>query len=760
MKKRIVAFLLLLAMTVTLLAGCDVITKNEQRDYEQAVATVEYRGLKDTVTKMDVITAFNSYGYYYVYYYSYTYEDTFDLLLKSLAQQKLLTLYARAYHAEEKGLALESSLDKLLTANEVAHAINLVNDDMEEALHSIIDELEEEAAAANPEEEEEAAEPIKLVQTEEVTYAIGDEFDTDKYQLELTDEAGEVTTVALTADMLPATLPDMTTSGNKTFTVTYEEKQYSYDFYVSGQAPRTARAEEAEAEWDAAAVYTGDLPVKLLDNDFNYNAAYVFEHEMTSEFFAQAKKNLVSNIKSNYKTYDDYLNDQMEALLLESLQRKLQAGALTADRLQSELASYASIRIDANKEAYAKSATAYSTALTTDVTNIAYHEKTGYGFVYNILLQFSDEQTATLKKYGYDTTSGKGGIYYTTDEVYKQVRATLADQITVDISNLEYDPEYKCDEHTCDAATDEDDATVCYGDCDKHSCGKGDCPANAYVAYDVPVAEVLAWIKADLDNAAAITNAYERQMAIIEVAAQWVYRVNDDPGMYAAADKATYNGITNNGLGYLITPEGETSSYVEEFTALGRELVKKGAGSYTAMIDGVDTFYCVTDFGIHIMVVSYIPYDFAAFGIDGNALFASSEAYDAKTTPDGYIVKYGNVVDAHGTFSYDEDAAGKYVFVGGNYVLYDAADTAHAELTRYTLNYTNANCFDAEGKLKVSEVNPTLTYGEVVDTTVRANVKSDVYSETTKEFAGKYDEYVTVKDKLLKKIIEDLESAS
>lgn len=67
-------------------------------------------------------------------------------------------------------------------------------------------------------------------------------------------------------------------------------------------------------------------------------------------------------------------------------------------------------------------------------------------------------------------------------------------------------------------------------------------------------------------------------MATLEVATEWLYRVNDDPGMFATD---TYNGVTGKGNGYLITPEGEKSTYVDEFTALGRALVKKASVAST-----------------------------------------------------------------------------------------------------------------------------------------------------------------------------------
>lgn len=101
--------------------------------------------------------------------------------------------------------------------------------------------------------------------------------------------------------------------------------------------------------------------------------------------------------------------------------------------------------------------------------------------------------------------------------------------------------------------------------------------------------------------------------------------VNDDSGMY---NTSSNNAITGNDNGYLIAPKGKDSSFVAEFTTLGRALINgesdiegvaydelknkgydingKGLGAYG---------WCVTDYGIHFMFVSYIPYDTTVSGV-------------------------------------------------------------------------------------------------------------------------------------------------
>ena len=59
-----------------------------------------------------------------------------------------------------------------------------------------------------------------------------------------------------------------------------------------------------------------------------------------------------------------------------------------------------------------------------------------------------------------------------------------------------------------------------------------------------------------------------------EVATKWAYLVSDDPG-------ATSKDSNNNGLGYLVSPEGKDSSFLADFTDYARKLVAAGTGAYS-----------------------------------------------------------------------------------------------------------------------------------------------------------------------------------
>lgn len=59
-----------------------------------------------------------------------------------------------------------------------------------------------------------------------------------------------------------------------------------------------------------------------------------------------------------------------------------------------------------------------------------------------------------------------------------------------------------------------------------------------------------------------------------EVATKWAYLVSDDSG-------ATNKDSNNNGLGYLVSPEGKDSKFLTDFTDYARKLVAAGTGAYS-----------------------------------------------------------------------------------------------------------------------------------------------------------------------------------
>lgn len=85
MKKKIIALLLIMIMCLSVLTGCNLWERNQKLYYEAAVVNITYKdGTKDTVTKRELLTAFNSYGYNYVQNYGMSTEEAIKTTIDSI----------------------------------------------------------------------------------------------------------------------------------------------------------------------------------------------------------------------------------------------------------------------------------------------------------------------------------------------------------------------------------------------------------------------------------------------------------------------------------------------------------------------------------------------------------------------------------------------------------------------------------------------------------------------------------------------------
>ena len=548
--KKFLAVILVTIIAITVFAGCDVITKNEERDYNQALATVKYAGLTSTVTKGEFNESFNSLAYYYVYYYGYTVDEAADAILDSLAQRKLLILYVRDEIAKIERVANTTAVVDLLNAVERNEAVKSANESMAKWYKQVFEELWKEANS-----------------TDDTTDDTKDDDkvdETDKIAARPTRPAKKEAEVDYNKPLDPAKAE-----------IKFFEKPYK-DLYT-------------EKEWDELNKVEGK-----------------------ADYIPKALNELKKQLADNYKSYDYYLNSAYETQLISKYKRELGKDFNPDDAaIKSEYDRYVSL----NKEKFSIETEAnYKSAISSSLTNTVYHPSTehGYGYVFNILFKFSNEQSTELKNF----TAGQPD-----KTIVEKYRAQLANKIEVMKSNLDYDPDEVCEE--CKKAQEKDPNKYCTK---TKTETEPECKAHPYEVYEeghekageikkYNVMDVINELTTKLGNA---TSFEEKR----EIATQYVYMVNDDTGMY---NTSSNNAITGNGNGYLISPHETDKTYVEEFSKMGRELVKKGLGSYD---------YCVTDYGIHFMFVSYIPYDTTVSGVKDDLI-----------PLDDYFVYYGRYDD-------------------------------------------------------------------------------------------------------------------
>ncbi len=334
-----------------------------------------------------------------------------------------------------------------------------------------------------------------------------------------------------------------------------EEEETEEDEDLLEARPGREEEEESDEYVDQGLTDKNELPEKFVD--------YVND-KISSEEDKDAQKNMQSalndlnkNLESSYKDYDYYLNSYYETRILEKYEEML--GDSLPEITDDEINTYYTKLKNTQISNYIDES-AYSSALSS-ATNLIYHTTKGYSQVRSILLKFSEDQTAALENVqslleGNDTAieNYRALLALGSDVVSSEelgIYENLTDNgIKVNVSN----PDYNADEDELkDAYTDlgVDYRVILYAMANDIA-EKADKLVEAAKAQGIT----------DADQLEAVRN-----YALSEAVTDWLYLVNDDEGMFESDT-------------YTVTPDGSSSTYVEEYTVLARKLAAQGAGSY------------------------------------------------------------------------------------------------------------------------------------------------------------------------------------
>ncbi len=382
--------------------------------------------------------------------------------------------------------------------------------------------------------------------------------DERRYCIEQTNASFEESFRTLITDLEDEQAANEGTSDDNTGDDTTGDDTASSDEEELEARPSRPDEEDSSEYEDQGMTDESQLPEGFMD--------YI-QDKIDAEEDEQARKNmntalsqLRDNIESSFRDYSYYLNSQYETRILEKYREAL--GGELPEITDEEFRSRYQRMVNVNIGSYVDEE-AYASALESSSSDILFHKTKGYSQVRSILLGFSDDQKSAL-----DTIKALVGSNEEALAAYRAVLAlgtdiagdmpsefaSLADLgIKVNVSDPDYD-------------ADTDELSAAYTD-------KG-------VDYKVVLYAMANDIAAKADKAVAaaqasgITDATQlqlvRQYATDEAITDWIYLVNDDDGMFDSDS-------------YVLSPDGSASSYVEEYTVLGRALTETGINS-TAIV--------------------------------------------------------------------------------------------------------------------------------------------------------------------------------
>ena len=115
-KRKFAALFMMVIMCLSVFTGCSLVTRNDKNYFEAVVATITYTdGEKENITKRDLISAYNSYGYNYVDNYGYTMEQAVNQTLETIIDNRLTIKAVENYYEENP------SEGEMLNGNETTY---------------------------------------------------------------------------------------------------------------------------------------------------------------------------------------------------------------------------------------------------------------------------------------------------------------------------------------------------------------------------------------------------------------------------------------------------------------------------------------------------------------------------------------------------------------------------------------------------------------------------------------------------------------
>ncbi len=616
---KIISLAVVVVMALFILSGCQLITINAERDMNQVIATVKVDdALKQDIYKRELVSSYNSMGYYYVQYQGMTEKEAYELLLENLVKNEIIVQKARIELTKEGGYfdkavsALQAEgggtiIEKYLaTANHQGTAIGNVSktDGLDlfltpfeyyENRYSVLSTVEQYIKGYSDEEEDEHEhDPYETFQgTARSTLTLPTEEEYNEWEMKNDPEASKIDTESdffksykkVNEDAkLELDLSSYTTKYDLAFNV---YKKYCDNFSVKNE--------------DRAAVNRLIKDLKKLGFITSEEAAKKTP-TTANEFLALTyfKQDLESR-------YENQIITKYELALQNESEKEL-AG-------DPDLYNAYENIFETQKVNYNNDYTAYETALgkASDTSLVVYNPTEGYGYVMNLLIGFSDEQSAIYNSLSSNTTL--------TAEQKKNARDNLLKTLTAkDLRDTWVESNYGT-----------------YGQDGTFTFDKKYVKTEALQKYQGNIYGAKSYTYHDNYDDEKTGYSYEAVKGT-EIAFTDFYKdivcevMGFDPSSYsgkienytsADLDKfkdlvfaySTDPGSLQDNFGYVYSPKTSKTTYVKEFADAAERAVKGGVGSYEVV---------ATEFGYHIILCTKVieksenPIEYKDFAAQAN----------------------------------------------------------------------------------------------------------------------------------------------
>lgn len=384
---------------MSVFTGCSLVTRSDKNYYEATVATISYvDGNKENISKRELITAYNSYGYNYVNNYGYTKKQAVKQTLKTVIEKKLTVKAVGQYYIDNP------SQGEMLNGNETTY----VWDQTYEAIYSNLKGY---------------LKDVLNIKSSDDSSSTSDNENKSVYKpfekaAEL-DSSGKI----------------LKTSSATTIRETYKGRKNASDVYVNFEykdADGNYVFKEAMYQKVMADIEAGGKDWK---NAYNKYLADI-KKNYSYEKFNSDKDRFIFELDRVYSIMkDNYVVEKYEAIYNEQKKQDSRVSNVTVDDVLKYYS--AKVRVDYTSYVLENGTSSFESSILSDVGSVDYilegNNASNYFYVAPIKIEMTSTQKTELEKLKTDLANGSKDIETYEAEVnkiYNSLAATVRNSET------------------------------------------------------------------------------------------------------------------------------------------------------------------------------------------------------------------------------------------------------------------------------------------------------------------------------------------